>query len=155
MTRLTLFILVTSSLALSACKETREIDTRSASSEAPEPLVKSAAKKYSVEIPETLGVEPHFSVKPASGFKINLEYPWKVEFKKATNAELERKLVKRDDGITLDEARARIDVPVSESGENVEVEAIASFSVCNENVCKNYRDEPIMLSFKAPDSRKK
>ncbi len=150
MLRLLIFIALAASMSLAACKETREVDTRVATSDSPDPLVQSAGKKYSLEIPETLGETPHFAVKPASGFKINLEYPWKVEFKAAKNAELARTVVKRDDGIALDESRARIDVPVSASRESVEVEAIASFSVCNENVCKNYRDEPIKLSFKAP-----
>lgn len=151
MFRSILFVTLATSLTLVACKETRQVDTK-ASSDAPEPLVKSAGKKYSVVVPEAATETPHFEVKPASGFKINLEYPWKVEFKSASKGELSKTIVKKDDGIALDESRARIDVPFKAAPGAVEVEAVASFSVCNENVCKNYRDEPIMLSLNATAS---
>lgn len=149
-------LLATLGLLMPGCKETRQIDTKNASAQSPEPSTKSADKKYSVEVPAAQEGGAHFAVKPASGFKINLEYPWKVEFKTTQHGELTRNVVKRGDGITLDESEARVDVPLDfKGGESTTVEAVASFSVCNDDVCKNYRDEPMMLSFNAPDSAPK
>jgi len=88
------------------------------------------------------------TIKPGSEFKINKEYPWKIKVDTASdgvkvlNPEFTR------DTIALKDSAAtfELDCNVAAAGAH-KVQATGSFSVCNDNVCKNLRDEPLTIEF--------
>ncbi len=89
------------------------------------------------------------TIKPGSGFKINKDYPWKVELQGAENITLTSKELKKDQfALSDDEATFTLDCKADAAGDHKLVGA-ANFSVCNDDVCKTFSDEPIEIAFQA------
>lgn len=156
-TKKTILVGLSVSVLAFGCDTTKQIDTRAQAQGSTS--AGAAGKDYRVVVPsETLKSgeksSPEIVVEPGSGFKINLEYPWNVQLKEPTNASVGTAQLKRGEGIELTEEKARFPIEITPGAAgDVEVTAIANFSVCNDDVCKNFRDEEITLSFKATDNQ--
>lgn len=91
-------------------------------------------------------------VLPGRDLKINLDFPWKFEFQPGEAVAFENTTVSRD-AMTLDDERARVPVTVeARQAGPITIEAVGSFSVCNDDRCDILRDEPVFLALHALDA---
>lgn len=97
----------------------------------------SAPKNKGGEFRTTAISANTFAITPKSGFKINVEYPWKM-------ASLEGGV---DVGeIKLDDGKATIGIKIpKEMDPKKDLKVKGSFSVCNDEKCLIYRDEELTL----------
>ena len=117
------------------------------------PVAKTSSD-YTVKVvaPDVRVGEPgkvRVEIKPASAFKINTEYPWKISVPssdqiKVSNTEIGKSNVE----LSKKSAAFTIDCTVDSAGDH-KLGVVANFSVCNDDVCKNFRDEPIQIAFQA------
>ncbi len=80
-----------------------------------------------------------FTITPKSGFKINLEYPWKMS---ALSPGVNVGEIKLDE----ETATIGIELPKETLEQKKDFKIKGSFSVCNDEKCLIYRDEEIKLS---------
>jgi hypothetical protein len=158
---LTILAMLALGTAVGCDQNTGETD-ESASATAPEktqPESKSSNNqdRYSVTSPgtavtvgKTQTVE--FEVKPASGLKINHDYPWKVSFESAEGVEIASKTVGGSKIELADEAATiPVQLRASAAGEH-KLAARGSFSVCNDTKCYVMRDEAVEFELAAADA---
>lgn len=105
-----------------------------------EPIVVSGKSGEDVEVPVVIRSNP--------GFKINKDFPWKIKVPSseallADSAELDAS------SIELGETQARGVVRVKPTAGTHQGKVIADFSICNDDVCKFYRDTEIAYTLKA------
>ena len=108
---------------------------------APAATENAAAVVYSIEAPD-LSVKVgekgavKIDIKPIDGYKINEQYPWKVEMTSPENFGVENAKLGKDKW-QLSKALASISVPIEAktAGEG-EVKAKVKFSICNEDKCE-------------------
>ena len=143
---------------LASCDSKPEATTSAPTTTAPEAGIakatpsESAAYAVKVEAPDVhVGEEGKLQVRitPGTGFKINKEYPWKIkvdgtELVSVSNTEFDKTKFTLSDSV----AEFSVDCQAEAAGDH-KLSATANFSVCNDNVCKNFRDEPIEIAFQA------
>lgn len=125
-----------------------------ASAQAP---ARSRAGNYRVESPaepltagESSTVE--LAVVPGPNLKINLEYPWKIEFEEVEGLSLATTLLKRE-ALSLSEERATIPLDISaEAAGDYTLNARGNFSVCNDDRCDILRDEALQFTVTVQDA---
>lgn len=148
-------------LAVASSCQTNQEQPAPASANAPTETSESSTNnrdRYSVESPKsslpvgtTQTVE--FAVKPASGLKINHDYPWKVTFEDAQGVEIASKTVGSDAiELTDDAATIPVQLRASAAGEH-KLAARGSFSVCNDTKCYVMRDESVQFELAAADEQ--
>jgi len=88
-------------------------------------------------------VEVPVVIKSKPGFKINKEFPWRFEVHSEGEIESVRSEFNAED-IELSEHEARVpaSIKVSQPGSH-EGTIIGNFSICNDDICKFYRNEKI------------
>lgn len=124
-----------------------ELETVTSSSSNNSDRYSVVSPKSSVDVGKTSTVE--FQVKPASGLKINHEYPWKVTFEGAEAVEVASKTVGRSQ-IELEDDAATIPVQLRANAEGTHtLAAKGSFSVCNDTKCWVMRDESVEFELAA------
>ncbi len=97
--------------------------------------------------PQTVTIQ----VFPKEDLKINLEFPWSIEF--LDNDELELDQVEWDqESIEMSEEQAEIPLTVTAaSAADHRLEARANFSVCNDDRCYIFSDESLEFVVHAQD----
>jgi hypothetical protein len=105
-----------------------------------------------VEGAEVAAAEPaqlELQLLPGPDLKINLEFPWTIEFEEQEGLELPAGVLDASAMELTDEvARIPMDVTVTEAGTR-EVTARANFSVCNDDRCEILRDQKLQFSVHA------
>ena len=93
--------------------------------------------------------EVQLQLLPGPDLKINLEFPWVIEFEEVDALEYGATRL-GSDAMDLQDERATIPVTIT-AGEpgNYEVMARADFSVCNDDRCDILRDEPLSFMVRA------
>lgn len=95
-----------------------------------------------------------YTVLPGPDLKINLEFPWKVEFESETGGLTMGKRTFDLEAIELTEEAATIRIPVvPESAGRHEVNGYANFSVCNDDRCDIFQREPVRFVVNASGER--
>ncbi|MEL6178042.1 MAG: hypothetical protein AAFS10_03770 [Myxococcota bacterium] len=91
----------------------------------------------------------NLSIKPAAGFKVNEDYPWKATFADAKGVTLTQKEFAKDTW-KLSPKGAELEIPLkaSEAGEHT-LTAKVNFSVCNDEKCEVVRDHEVNLKVAA------
>ncbi len=93
--------------------------------------------EYSVQPLVMTGAKGSFKILPKAGYKINVEYPWKMKpGEKGVSVE----------DIKLDEKKAILELKIPKSLEKSTLSINASFSVCNDDKCMIYRDEKLKVA---------
>lgn len=111
---------------------------------APEP----AQKNYLVRITpgEAAAGQPAQSlieITPTPGYKMNLEFPSRLDLDPPQGAALQKTELGRDD-LEITEQALRFTVAYTpEQAGQLDLAGAADFSVCNENACKLIRDEKV------------
>ncbi|RAL23694.1 hypothetical protein DL240_05920 [Lujinxingia litoralis] len=115
------------------------------------------AGNYRVEAPAaplTVGAEStaELAVVPGPNLKINLEYPWKIEFEEVEGLTMATTLLNRQ-ALQLSEERATIPLRLTPSaaGEYT-LKARGNFSVCNDDRCDILRDEALQFKVTVQDA---
>lgn len=139
-----IFVLVVASAGLWASCEKESAPSRSAETNevlyTVEPIVVNGKTGEDVEVPVVIRSNP--------GFKINKDFPWKIKVPSseqllAESAELDAS------AIELGETQARGVVRVKPTAGTHQGKVIADFSICNDDVCKFYRDTEIAYTLNA------
>ena len=85
------------------------------------------------------------TVLPGSDLKINLDFPWSIEFFDSDDVELGAHELDGDEmDLSDDEAVIPVSVTVTEAGTH-RIEAEGNFSVCNDDICHILRGEKVEL----------
>ena len=94
-------------------------------------------------------VEVALSIEPGKDLKINLDFPWKVEMQATDSVSFPTTNFASSD-IKLSEERATVPLVlnVAKAGD-YDVEAIADFSVCNDDRCEILRGERVIVKVRA------
>lgn len=144
MMRSRIFVLIVASAALWASCENESAPSRVADANevlyTVEPIVVSGRSGEDVEVPVVIRSNP--------GFKINKDFPWKIKVP-STEALLAESAELDSSAINLGETEARGVVRVKPTAGTHQGKVIADFSICNDDVCKFYRDTEIAYTLKA------
>ena len=91
-------------------------------------------------------------VLPGDDLKVNLDYPWAIEFDETDGVSLGATRLRIGD-LDLDEERAIIpvDVTATEAGRHT-LTGKADFSVCNDDICEILRGEPVEIVVEAREA---
>ncbi|MGM0558797.1 MAG: hypothetical protein ACQEVA_20590 [Myxococcota bacterium] len=157
--RALIILIVTATAAALGCDNRSGDPAESASANAPakaeaESTSSNNEDRYSVESPKsavTVGKTQtvNFEVKPASGLKINHDYPWKISFEDAGGVEIASKTV-GGAKIELSDEAATIPVQLrANAAGDHKIAATGSFSVCNDTKCYVMRDQAVELDLAA------
>lgn len=93
--------------------------------------------------------EVQLQLLPGPDLKINLEFPWVIEFEEVDALEYGATRL-GSDAMDLQDERATIPLTITaEEPGNYEVTARADFSVCNDDRCDILRDEPLSFMVRA------
>ncbi len=94
-------------------------------------------------------IEVALAIEPGNDLKINLDFPWKIEMQEREGVSFPTTSFSKAD-ITLSEERATVPMVlnVAKAGE-YDVEAIADFSVCNDDRCEILRGESVIVKVRA------
>lgn len=88
------------------------------------------------------------AIEPGNDLKINLDFPWKIEMQEKEGVVFTSSAFGKSD-FSLQEERATIPVVMNlaKAGEH-EVEAVADFSVCNDDRCEILRGENLVFKIR-------
>ncbi|MFB6351322.1 MAG: hypothetical protein ABEN55_24325, partial [Bradymonadaceae bacterium] len=94
------------------------------------------------------------AVVPASGLKVNREYPnWTLKVTPPDGVEMETTTFSSDD-FTLDDAGARVSTTLSAADPGTyKLSGTAGFSVCNDETCHIMRDEQLAFRLHVSSNR--
>jgi len=116
-------------------------------------------ERYRTEVrPETIPSgadrDVQLAVVPASGLKVNKEYPkWRLSLHPPEGVELATTSFSNDD-FTLQEAGARVSTQMSaDRSGSYEISGTAGFSVCNDETCHIMRDETVSFRVDVTSNR--
>jgi len=104
----------------------------------------------SVEAPPTAEVgkaaRARVRLEPGTGYKINKEYPIKLEVTPAGGVDVERKTLRKGDAVRLDAEQALFEVTFTarDAGKK-DMKAVLGFSVCTPKACV-VKKEPLAFS---------
>lgn len=118
-------------------------------SSAPAHQNRYAVESPSGKIPVGKKQKVELVIKPASGLKINDEFPWKLEVCDAQGVQLARKAFAKKD-IELAEKAATVPVFVEAGAEGPhKLQVAGDFSVCTDKECYVIRNEPLAFNLEA------
>lgn len=128
------------------CEKEVEIQPRTASAD--------PSEFYTVQASKTTGAigEPilaGFEIKPAQGWKINEEYPWKFEVIDAQGVSVTPPLLEKSD-MTLSSGLAKIPFhAVAATPGTHEIKSTGRLSICSADACHNFLHQEIVFTIEA------
>lgn len=124
------------------------------SSESTLPL-KERQKYYTISLePDTIPVGRKtivtLSIVPSRGWKWNKEFPAKLKVSNTSGLDVQESEFSKKSGIVVQEAEATIPIQISAPKVGLyHLELSGSFSVCNEKLCKIFRDVRLKFEIQA------
>lgn len=133
-------------LAMIGCEQQAPVQARSAPPD-PSQFYTVHATKTAARVGEA--VKAGFEIKPASGWKINEEYPWKFEIEASEGVSVPATAITRDQ-VNLTQAVAKIPVEVTATTPGThDVKARGRLSICNPDACHNFQNQEIVFQVEA------
>lgn len=145
------FFLMATLLGVLACeRESLDLDAVQASAEGAQPEGAVRGDQYRTRTTgENLAVLEEgavaFQILPGPDLKINLEFPWRIEFEAPEGVDLQSRIFDTET-ISLDEdvAELALHVKATTPGRH-EISGVANFSVCNDDRCDILQREPVKI----------
>jgi hypothetical protein len=133
-------------LAMIGCEQQAPIQARSAPPD-PSQFYTVQATKTAAKVGEP--VKAGFEIKPASGWKINEEYPWKFEVEPGQNLQVAATTINKEQ-VQLSQAVAKVPVEVTATAAGTyDLKAKGRLSICNPDACHNFQNQEIVFQVEA------
>lgn len=87
-------------------------------------------------------------VKPAPGFKVNEEFPWKASLSPAENLAVDAVASQDKWALSKESAALKLPITAKAAGEG-QIKASLNFSVCDESACEVIRDKEVVIKVAA------